>query len=271
MQPNRFQLKGSIQKILKYGNYKTQPYSATCIIYVLCAPSYYMPSTGVSSLLYLFHQPPPPADCMHHFPSSMISCASQPGPTLHLLLLLACLLMCIYVRCLCYGALLSPLLCICCFPVQYYSSLNISCVLFQTTFPHLPFSKYALTAIQICDNCLLFSKNFLSELKPIFWCALSMSLIQGVYSTLRIFLTVKTSCVILQVLKTMLIKILIFWDMMPFNTISILRENIHMLLKMYSYKEFWSIILFFSIVYPVSNVHTLGAFISYAQYCCFIY
>jgi len=66
-----------------------------------------------------------------------------------------------------------------------------------------------------------------------------------------------TCCVILEVLKTMLIKIPIFWDMMPFNTISILRENIHKLLNMYSYKEFWSIILFFSIVYPTSNIHTL--------------
>jgi len=61
----------------------------------------------------------------------------------------------------------------------------------------------------------------------------------------------------------MLIKIPIFWDMVPFNTTSILRENIHKLLNMYSYKEFWSIILFFSIVCPVSNVHTLEAFISY--------
>jgi hypothetical protein len=85
-------------------------------------------------LFYIYStNPPPPADCMHHFHSFMISRASQPGPTLHLLLLLPSLVMCIYVRCLLW-----------CSPFPCFMSLsasNISCILFQTSFPYLPFSS----------------------------------------------------------------------------------------------------------------------------------
>lgn len=100
---------------------------------------------------------PPPAGFMYHFHSFMISCASQPGPTLLLLLLLACLLMCVYVSYLCYDVLLPPLFCLCCFPVQYYSALNMTCVLLQTFFPYLLFCTSTLLATFMCNKFLLYS------------------------------------------------------------------------------------------------------------------
>jgi hypothetical protein len=45
-----FSIKRLYSKILRYTTYKMCLYSATYIIYVLCAPSYYMLSIGVSSI-----------------------------------------------------------------------------------------------------------------------------------------------------------------------------------------------------------------------------